>query len=572
MLRFSLPRRVASDVAIRPVIPSLAYEKKYSIRKKTELSQKYNAVTDQNRFESLRLLLTRLSGYVGRRQYKMKSDLAAKYFEPLRVLGVDWHDLKLMPSAHLTELLDDRLRMSPSDKVLVLTALAAPICGVVTRGEHGRDPGEMCMRHGVERHGWRCGVQGHRADVYFERKAPKSSDLTTLHRRSTVVERTSENGVVSEVRPQPDFAVVGRLKHEPMPRVWSTPQAPLFDVLLMGYEFRVHPDDPRTAPQIEAAAAEWAMYADVVRSVVWEMLELYAVERTPQPLALQPGEMGEPDVPEDYAACFTSRRRQQQQPPAGMTDDGGVGAIDASEVVIEQRMLSRPPTARRGPSATATAAAAAAAADTIGDRDVPADEEEARGDQPWFLPPQPQVFAQGIPDALPFAPSLIVRSTFRGIAHDTAAAGSSLAQALVTPVCDIRCYVHPNAAFWWPPGSSDEATAMGHIVDWAKRLPYPLPFNLYFRVDAAKTLRADPAFLATRAGLLASKHAFFDLARYREVRWTTGDATGGAAGGGGGGVAGAADSSTTVETVDRSDSAPAAAPWEDADVNPPGWH
>ena len=545
MLRGTRHFLKVSPVAIRPVITSLDYERKYNIRKKLELAHKYNTVTEQNRYESLRLLLSKLSGYVGRRPYKMQSDLASKYMDHFRALGVDWHELKLMSREQLLEVLE-HVKMTHADRVLLLTVLNIRVCGVLTRGEHLRDPGQLCMRRGKAEHGWRCGVAGHRADVYFERKAAKlGSDLSLLHGRSAVIKNVETNGVVREVRPEPDFAVVGRLRHDDQPRVWSTPQSPLFDVMLMGYEFRVHPRDPRAKPQIADAEREWAMHADILRTVIWEMLELYAVERKPQKLELTPWEMGEPDVPEQYSSCFTTRdtaiKQKNGSGPAAKDDDR---PITEQEVVVEQRMMGT----------------------SSGSSEV--------NDQPWFLPPLEQEFTtDGIPTILPFAPSIIIRSSFRQVQRDT-----HFAQSLVTPVCDIRCYLHPEASFWWQRGGSEEQKALENIVNWAKRIPYPLPFNLYFRVDAAKNIRADEQFVARRESLLASKRESFDLSRYVEF-WSAkdpnkkeGDDADDARNEG---QHEPADHNTNddpepmpVETIERSD---AESPDEADGLNPPGW-
>ena len=85
---------------------------------------------------------------------------------------------------------------------------------------------------------------------------------------------------------------------------------------------------------------------------------------------------------------------------------------------------------------------------------------------------------------------------------------------------------------------------MQHILDYAQRIPFALPFNLFFRVDPSATLVGDPVtvtanhqkreesstgrknvdngapialrsvFAEERAKRLAEKSAFFDLAAY----------------------------------------------------------
>ena len=193
-------------------VADLAYTKFYSVPHRIRLAQKYDQVTDENRYASLDILLTRLSSHVGRRMYRLHTDLE-KYLPKFKSEGLDWHDIKSLSDAALTDLCDRVLGMSASEKVVFITAVDSRMCGVLTEGEVS-DPQQLCSARGKQESGWRCGKGGHGSGVYFERKATAVDN--TLIRQvppQSDVQRYEERGIHVEVRPEPDFSIVGRLEH-----------------------------------------------------------------------------------------------------------------------------------------------------------------------------------------------------------------------------------------------------------------------------------------------------------------------------------------------------------------------
>lgn len=457
--------RKISKVPSRAVVPTsaLAYQPRYAPPRRMSLSSSFDSVTEKNRFTALEILLRKLSGHVGRRQYRMSCNLSI-YLDKLTAMGVDWHELKYLQQEELEELLNKELAMNHAEKVVLLTALDAKVCGVLRRSTT-RHSTSICLNRGCREHGWRCGRHGHTNDVYFEGKEKANPAVLQLSHR-TISRVAKRAGIDVEVHHAPDFTIMGRHSVELSPRIWSTPQNPSFAISPIGYEFRVHPDDPRAVYQIEAAAAEWELHQAVLQQVISEMLELYAVERAEQPLVLRSGEVGQPDLPEVYSSAFNSTGATP-----GLPEDA-----KPEQRVVERRMLTASGTER-----------------------------------PWFQTPLPQRFTHGIPDILPFAPTVIIHSAFRQVGrslhHD------DITKQLMQPVLDISCYLHPDACFWW--SSEKEEVCMRHILDYAKRVPFALPFNLYFRVDPAKVLRGTPSAVEERERLAAAKSHFFDLRHFR---------------------------------------------------------
>lgn len=450
-----------SQVPVRDVVPAaeLVYSPRYAPPRRMTLSSSFDTVNDKNRFLSLNLLLQKLSGYVGRRQYKMSCDLSS-HIDRFKELGVDLHELKFLPRDELIELLNNQLKLNHAEKAVLLSALEVKVCGVLCRNAT-RHSTQLCMNPGVAAHGWRCGQHGHTNDVYFEGKEQANPAVLQLaHRSAARVAR--RDGIEVEVRHQPDFSIVGRNTADLHPRIWSAPANTSYVVTPIGFEFRVHPDDPRAAQQIEAAAAEWELHQAVMQQVIAEVLELYAVERAAQPLHLVPGEMGEPDVPEVQSSAFHTHHTTRSAAAGGK--------------VTEHRMM--------GPNGQ---------------------------ERSWFQTPLPQRFVNGVPQLLPFAPSIIIHSSYRQIERDVSAADVS--RRLMQPVVDISCFVHPNACFWWSAEEEEKSTRL--ILDYAKRMPFALPFNLYFRVDPVKQLRAHPEQMDERERLLAEKAKYFDMRRFR---------------------------------------------------------
>lgn len=476
-----------SAVVVSESPKSLSYEKRYRMLKKMTLSQAFNNVTEDNRYISLKLLLERLSGHVGRRQYHMSSSsrLPSTVFELLKQNHLDWHDLKSLSHAELLDVVGEGLlHLNHQERTVLLTATTAKVCGVLRRGVDIRHSENICMNPGLLQHGWRCGKAGHSHDVYFEGKSKRNPLALHVDRRpAAVVRRDVQFGTAVEVRKAPDFSIAGRMRHETNPRVWSTPTNAVFDVSVIGFEFRVHPDDPRVGPQIEQAADEWRRHGEVVRHVLWEMLEMYGVERDPQPLHLEANEMGQPDQVNSYTSAFSRRKRR---PVAGSSASHENSQIREEDVVIEQRMES-------------TSASGG-------------------GGQPWFLPPLPQRFTNGIPDILPYPPTFIVRAAFKAIDHSAHNDDDAFAAKLLQPVMSVTCYAHPNACYWL--ADDDLNKAMEHIASYAARVPYAIPFNLYLRVDPTRVLRGDDGkvFRDQLAHLAASKSENFEIETFASTQ------------------------------------------------------
>lgn len=478
-----------SAVAIRATTASsLSYEKRYRMLKRLTLSNVFNAVTEENRYTSLGILLERLSSNVGRRQYKLRSDLT-RFLPQLKEMRLDWFDVKKLSREDFIALLGpEALNLNHAERAVLLAAAVPKVCGVLRKGIGERHSEHVCMNPGQAQHGWRCGQHGHLRDVYFEGKQKLNPRALELQRRPSLLSRVEErNGVLVEVRPVPDFSIVGRLKHEPNPRVWSSPSNPSFDVHVIGFEFRVHPDDPRAGPQIVDAAAEWAAHGEVVRHVLWEMLELYGVERQQQALDMQPYELGEPDHVNSYSSAFARRSRQPRTRGAqeNSSHSTATDPIAAEDVVVEPVMA----------------------------------EEDAGQERSWFTPPLPQRFtSDGVPEILPFAPTFIVQCTFKPIEHVLGEHGSAddetVTRLLMQPIVELSCLSHPQACYWLSP--EDEAKAMAHVVSFARRVPYAIPFNLYVRVDPSKLLRGDAGevFRRERETRQAAKNKWFDLTAF----------------------------------------------------------
>ncbi|KPA79396.1 putative mitochondrial hypothetical protein [Leptomonas pyrrhocoris] len=462
-MRLTLKLARISQVPVRDGVATsaLTYYPRYAPPRRMTLSSSFDSVNDKNRFLSLDILLQKLSGYVGRRQYKMSCDLSS-HMERFKELGVDLHELKFLQREELMELLNDQLRLTHAEKAILLTALDRKLCGVLCR-DTTRHSTRLCMNPGLAEHGWRCGQHGHTNDVYFEGKQQANPAVLQLaHRSAARVAR--RDGIDVEVRHQPDFSIVGRNTAELHPRIWNAPANTSYVVTPIGFEFRVHPDDPRAQQQIEEAAGEWELHLAVMQQVIAEVLELYAVEREPQPLHLVPGEMGEPDLPEVQSSAFHSRSF------AGGTPNS---------TVVEHRMM------------------------------------DANGqERSWFQAPLPQRFTDGVPQVLPFAPTIILHSSYRHIERDVSSVDVS--RRLMQPVVDIACFVHPSACFWWSAEDEEKSTQL--ILDYARRMPFALPFNLYFRVDPAKFLRAHPEQAEEREHLLSAKASYFDMRHFRTAQ------------------------------------------------------
>jgi hypothetical protein len=520
MIRLSfLCRAKVSAVAIRPESSTtLTYEKRYRMLKRMTLSKTFDHVTDKNRYTSLKILLNRLSGHVGRRQYKLRSDLEEKCLERLKIMNLDWHDIKQLPRDELIALLGPQgLNLDHAERAVFLAATTPKLCGVLRKGVNMRHTENICMNAGLPEHGWRCGKHGHVRDVYFEGKSLLNPFALELHRRPrSLSKREDRNGVSVEVRPMPDFSISGRLTHETNPRIWSTPSNAMFDVHIIGYEFRVHPEDPRARPQIVDSALEWQTHAEAIRHVLWEMLELYAVERTQQPMNMQPYELGEPDQVSAYSAAFARRKRQRttSSTTSSVSNDG---PIEADDVIVEPVM--------------ATSSSSLEGASDGGGGD---------GERSWFTPPLPQAFsAQGVPECLPFAPTFMVQCTFQpleSVLEDVAKSlradaatrtratnqqvddEAAVTKCLLHPVIQVSCLTHPNACYWL--SEDDEAKVMKHVVSFAKRVPFAIPFNLYLRVDPSKLLRGEAGepFRKERDLRQEEKNKWFDLSRFGEVQ------------------------------------------------------
>ena len=477
--------RKISSVATRALVPSFTYQPRYRTEVNFELAMKYNAVDEENRYESLEILLKHLSGHVGRRQYKMLDSLE-EFGPKLKSLKLDWHDIKHMKYSDVLDVCS-HLKFTASQRIVFLTAVEAKVCGVLTKSGKDRAPGTMCLANGIEECGWRCGRRGHGPRVYFEDKG-KAPDSIMMHRAQVRtpaegsivakadVSTVNEHGVLLELRNMPNFAITGRSDNNPLhPRIWTAPVNPVYHVTCIGFEFRVHPADPRAKPQIVDAAAQWEIHAKVVQSVLWEMLELYGVERSNQPLDLTPGEMGSPDDVEQHARSFVTQRAADEVP-------GGT-------VTVQRRIK------KGGVDGWSSTSSSCSAVDAS---------------SPWFLPPKPQQFEKGVPIVLPFAPSVILKTTFRQIIED-----KSLEDQLNYPVLDVALLTHPNACFWW--SEEDEAKCLKHILEYAKRVPFALPFNLYLRVDQAKGLRSNDEGGEALIRRQKEKEQFFNLRTFNVV-------------------------------------------------------
>ena len=640
MLRRTLLSLKISKVAIGTGASSLSYTHNYRKGLDYNLSKRFARVTDANRFEALRIIFgEKLNGHVGRRQYKMQcaGTLVDSIVEPLAKHGIDWHDLKGLGRAELLDVCD-LLGLDSSTRTVFLAAVEAKMCGVLTRSGKDRNPRTICMRPGRLQHGWRCGHKGHSHNVYFEGKAdavpseiaasrslgflglsqeqrlmlleassignkgpaplrlPRGSaslnspaataalaggllgslegaatgnvhspaaqtnasllgggdrpaegagEAGPLGEEGADVVTRMENGICVEHRKAPDFSIVGRHQERQVlnPRVWTSPSNPTFNVSVVGIEMRVHPDDPRAAPQISRAHKDWAMHGEVVKHVVWEMLELYGVERPPQPLDMEDGELGEPDSIFSFSSAFWGSAPGEEIAPEVVGEDTGV--ISPAEVAIERRMV------------TSDGASV-----------------------PWFTPPLPQHFKDGVPEILPFAPTLIVRGVYRqvsevvslALAEEAELEGHEAAGDFVTaarrravlerrlhyPLMDISVLRHPDACFWW--NAEDEERAIGHILAEARKVPFALPFNLYIRVDPSRALRrhftagaagnseaasgasssplgplseafASDLFLEMKQRQEAKRH-YFDLQNFRASAWLAADPKGGVVGAG----------------------------------------
>jgi hypothetical protein len=433
-----------SPVKTRAVtsVSELGYSKGYRMPHRRRLGVRYDRVNDVNRFFSLDILFRRLSGHVGRRQYKMRCDLVP-IAEKLQSQGVDWHDLKAMTRDEVAALFE-AMKVTPSERVIIMTALQACVCGVIVETERMSSE-SLCLRYGKKEFGWRCGKDGHSDNIYFENK---EAAVPAVLARSRVT-KFEENGVAVQLRQLPNFVIEGRLSDVLQPRHWVAPKDTKFNVLTMGYDFKIHPSDPRAQPQITEAAELWEMHAEVVRLVLWELLEAHAVERDPQPLPLAVGDI-RPDEPTDYI-------------PVVLGDD---------DSPIDLRM------------------------------------KDAKGKQrPWFTPAPPRTFVDGIPAHLPFAPSFAVQSVF------SFPSGGELTEAsLRCPTLKLSCLTHPSSCYWLSVGA--QSKVLDELLSYAKRVPYALPFTLYYRVDTARHLLNDAAFLTRRDAQLKEKSWAFDLKNF----------------------------------------------------------
>lgn len=495
-------------------VASLAYTRRYDPSpRRLRLSARYDRVNDRNRFDSLDILLTRLSGHVGRRQYRMVVPLDG-VLARLRAEGIDWHDLKALGSSSVAELWN-RLQLTPSERVVLNTALDARLCGVLTEAEGSRQPQTMCYRRGRVEHGWRCGHDGHGRDVYFEGKSDALA--ATVVQRRAIVRRFIENGVSVEVRDAPDFALEGRLRTTPHPRVWAAPADPRFNVLAVGFEMDVHPSDPRAGPYIGApwAAEAWRQHGEAVALVVWEMLETRAVERPPQPLPLVPGDVPRPGTsvplsPLAPAASGTSRAARVPSIVFASDDDGD--SSTTAETTTVDSSFSDAAAAEEGPRPGDSDDG------TTGGGGVAVEYMMRTADgtlRPWFTPADPPVFRHGIPTHLPFAPTLCVRADLE---FPRDADGRVSEQRLRAPLLRLSVERHPNACFRMDEES--ESRFVSHVLDCARRMPFAVPFRLYLRVDPSRVLRADAAFEAERESRMAEKAPNFDLAALFGGAWS----------------------------------------------------
>eukprot|EP00760_Papus_ankaliazontas_P035448 PhM_4_TR77/c0_g1_i1/m.42108 len=418
------------------------YDAKYKSRGRRRLSRKYDTLTDKNRFESLRLILDRLSGHYGRRQYKYRQDMKS-LVQRFEGMSLDWQDLKALAPEEF-RLISDSMRLNAAERTILATALHSKACGVLTEGTTSASPQSLCFRHGVEGHRWRCGVNGHESETFFEHKVTPTA-APTLTKTQVV-----ENGIVVDTRPQPDFVIEGRLSEEIVPRTWSAPKDARFNVMTMGFDFRVHPEDPRARIQISDHAHLWERHSEVVRVMLWEMLETFATETgTAQPYDIRVG-----DFVQDTAIT-----------PHGTSPEGKY---------IEYRMMDADGTVR-----------------------------------PFFMAPKPQPFHRGVPTFMPFAPSVIVRSVYHFPTPGTI-------DTVPHPRLQIQVLSHGQACFKWNKDNEDKA--MQYLLEYARKVPYTLPFFLYFRVDPMSMIKHHPEFVTQRQELYDKNCWAFDLRNFVENR------------------------------------------------------
>lgn len=427
-------------------LPTL-YNPRYAPPRAVNLSSSLDNVTEKNRYLSLEILLHKLSGHAGRRQYRMVHYLP-KYLEKFKRVGLDLHGLKALDNDELRYVLDRSFGMNLGEKAILLKALDRKVCGVLCEAST-RFSTNICLKRGKKCFGWRCGNRGHVNDMYFEGKHP-STNLAIAG--FPCLEISDNYGVKTIVRPEPNFSVVGRINEKPHRRIWKAPEKPLFSVDLIGYEFRVHPKDPRAQAQIVNAEAEWMMHAEVIKQVLWEMIEIYGVECTPQPLAIDSGDF-EIDSSLSYSGAFNVP-----------------GASD--HPAVENKMRS-----------------------ATGEENV------------WFRLPPPQKQSFGIPVNLPFAPSIVVRSVFKAIPRDLSL--DAMERMLLQPVIDVSLFLHPKCCFRWSP--EDEVRCSNEILNYVRQMPYALPFYLYFRVDLSSLIQQDSNFVEKKEKLIAEKQSYFDL-------------------------------------------------------------
>lgn len=484
----------AGAVVTRPVDSiSLRYESRYGLLRRLTLSKNFDRVSDENRFLSLNLLFHDQLGdaHVGRRQYRLSlpsfqkavpletpraptSFPARDMVKVLEEEGLDLHDLKQLSYHQLRSLLEDVLPwLSHGERAVFVTAVwDHKVCGVLrgsTDFKTGRHSESLCMRRGLEEHGWRCGHFGHTDGVYFENKEkvhPASITRTPHHflsrqsspnkdASSKIVDRFVDpaDGGIVELRTPPNFEIVGRLEHEPNPRVWATPSNPMFEISVIGFEFLVHPQDIRVKPQIENAHDEWARHAAVVKQVLWEMVELYGVDSgLIQPLDMSPGELG-------FPTGHSDNLKAKDEVPTEK---------DSSAVSVEWL----PPDAPLNDSAKEL--------ETSSTKLMLVD-PQTQARIPWFRPPLPRRFNENmVPEILPFSPTFVIEATFRD--------SSTHKSQRFVPVLDIRLLMHPRSCVQWAQ-EEDEAKATRHVMEYAKKVPYALPFRLYLRVDPTRELR-----------------------------------------------------------------------------------
>lgn len=603
-----------SPVQIRARITQadLAPTPRYAPIFKQRLSRRFDVVMEQNRFESLRVILGRMSGHVGRRQYALQHDLNSLFFEKFRQLGLDWHELMALPPQVLLHVLEKQIGMTPSQRRVFMTAVHCRICGVLTEGAT-RSPDVVCMNRGLAEHGYRCGKKGHVARVYFEGKKPRTrndeigsnalhniaaltaSAMAASNKNRNSSSSTSSSSNVSKsllsdtaatkisaaaadatsrttsatgqqhedgiphvkaefttaedskvkvrVSTTPDFRIVGRLFHEAHPRTWSTPTSPSFDVAIVGYEFYMHPSDARARPQIAENAADWMLHAEALRHVVWELLELQAIERV-HPVSSSSssfmfvGSSGKSATRMNLAlsAHHQQLQRQQQQQQQRMKSDLLLAPFQPFElrrgdVRSERDVLD----ALRAYYTTVDQETGVIIENCMslgddadddhhhlhgsgGQHHQQQQQQRLRNVVPWFVPSDPRPLnADGVPPHFPLAPSIAVQCLYRRPEDDSNsfAKRQQQQQNLVSPpFLEFRCFFHNKACFSWPTPES-KSKAVSEILGIARRVPFALPFTLYFRVDSSTELAKNAGALRKeRNRLLDAKRRFFDLTRF----------------------------------------------------------